>query len=220
MNRILDKLKYYFGTRVCYLSMEDMRTIALEMTQNQNDSIGEIIQENGKKLLDFIRHRVREPEEAEDIFQDVMIELTQSYRLMQPIEKMAAWLYKVARNKIIDNYRKKKPSRLDDQLVFRKNDESEHLYLQDLLQSSSQSPDKDFDQALIFEAIQLALSELPSEQREVFIQHELEGKSFKEMTEETGLSTNTLLSRKRYAVLALRNKLQFLYNELMEGKKY
>lgn len=200
--------------------MEDMRTISLEMTQNQNDSIGEIVQENGKKLLEFIRHRVREPEEAEDIFQDVMIELTRSYRLMQPIEKMAAWLYKVARNKIIDNYRKKKPTRLDDQLVFRKSDESEHLYLQDLLQSSSQSPDSDFDQALIFEAIQLALSELPAEQREVFIQHELEGKSFKEMTEETGLSTNTLLSRKRYAVLALRNKLQFLYDELMEGKKY
>ena len=200
--------------------MEDMRTISLEMTQNQNDSIGEIVQENGKKLLEFIRHRVREPEEAEDIFQDVMIELTQSYRLMQPIEKMAAWLYKVARNKIIDNYRKKKPTRLDDQLVFRKSNESEHLYLQDLLQSSSQSPDSDFDQALIFEAIQLALSELPAEQREVFIQHELEGKSFKEMTEETGLSTNTLLSRKRYAVLALRNKLQFLYDELMEGKKY
>lgn len=200
--------------------MEDMRTISLEMTQNQNDSIGEIVQENGKKLLEFIRHRVREPEEAEDIFQDVMIELTRSYRLMQPIEKMAAWLYKVARNKIIDNYRKKKPTRLDDQLVFRKSDESEHLYLQDLLKSSSQSPDSDFDQALIFEAIQLALSELPAEQREVFIQHELEGKSFKEMTEETGLSTNTLLSRKRYAVLALRNKLQFLYDELMEGKKY
>ena len=200
--------------------MEDMRTISFEMTQNQNDSIGEIVQENGKKLLEFIRHRVREPEEAEDIFQDVMIELTQSYRLMQPIEKMAAWLYKVARNKIIDNYRKKKPARLDDQLVFRKSDESEHLYLQDLLKSSSQSPDSDFDQALIFEAIQLALSELPAEQREVFIQHELEGKSFKEMTEETGLSTNTLLSRKRYAVLALRNKLQFLYDELMEGKKY
>ena len=200
--------------------MEDMRTISLEMTQNQNDSIGEIVQENGKKLLEFIRHRVREPEEAEDIFQDVMIELTQSYRLMQPIEKMAAWLYKVARNKIIDNYRKKKPARLDDQLVFRKSDESEHLYLQDLLKSSSQSPDSDFDQALIFEAIQLALSELPAEQREVFIQHELEGKSFKEMTEETGLSTNTLLSRKRYAVLALRNKLQFLYDELMDGKKY
>ena len=200
--------------------MEDMRIISLEMTQNQNDSIGEIVQENGKKLLEFIRHRVREPEEAEDIFQDVMIELTRSYRLMQPIEKMAAWLYKVARNKIIDNYRKKKPTRLDDQLVFRKSNESEHLYLQDLLQSSSQSPDSDFDQALIFEAIQLALSELPAEQREVFIQHELEGKSFKEMTEETGLSTNTLLSRKRYAVLALRNKLQFLYDELMEGKKY
>jgi RNA polymerase sigma factor (sigma-70 family) len=88
------------------------------------------------------------------------------------------------------------------------------------LKSSSQSPDSDFDKALIYEAIELALEELPDEQREVFVQHELEGKSFKEMAEETGLSQNTLLSRKRYAILALRNKLQFLYSELMEGKNY
>lgn len=200
--------------------MQELRNTALEMTKSQNDTIGEVIRENGNRLLAFIRNRVREPEEAEDIFQDVMIELTQSYRMMQPIEKMAAWLFRVARNKITDNYRKKRPVLLDDQFVYRGNDDDEQLYLQDLIKSSAQSPDSDFDKALIYEAIELALEELPQEQREVFIQHELEGKSFKEMSEETGLSQNTLLSRKRYAILALRNKLQFLYGELMEGKNY
>ena len=190
------------------------------MTKSQNDSIGEVIQDNGKRLFDFIRNRVREEEEAEDIFQDVMIELTQSYRMMQPIEKMAAWLFRVARNKITDNYRKKRPVLLDDQFSYRGNDEDEPLYIQDLIKSSGKSPDSDFDQALIYDAIEMALEELPPEQRVVFVQHELEGKSFKEMAEETGLSQNTLLSRKRYAVMALRDKLQFLYTELMEGKNY
>ncbi len=200
--------------------MQELRHTALEMTKSQNDSIGEVIQDNGKRLFDFIRNRVREEEEAEDIFQDVMIELTQSYRMMQPIEKMAAWLFRVARNKITDNYRKKKPVLLDDQFSFRGNDEDEPLYIQDLIKSSEKSPDSDFDRALIYDAIEMALEELPPEQREVFVKHELEGKSFKEMAEETGLSQNTLLSRKRYAVMALRDKLQFLYSELMEGKNY
>ena len=200
--------------------MQELRHTALEMTKSQNDSIGEVIQDNGKRLFDFIRNRVREEEEAEDIFQDVLIELTQSYRMMQPIEKMAAWLFRVARNKITDNYRKKRPVLLDDQFSYRGNDEDEPLYIQDLIKSSGKSPDSDFDRALIYDAIEMALEELPPEQRVVFVQHELEGKSFKEMAEETGLSQNTLLSRKRYAVMALRDKLQFLYTELMEGKNY
>lgn len=200
--------------------MQELRHTALEMTKSQNDSIGEVIQDNGKRLFDFIRNRVREEEEAEDIFQDVMIELTQSYRMMQPIEKMAAWLFRVTRNKITDNYRKKRPVLLDDQFSYRGNDEDEPLYIQDLIKSSGKSPDSDFDRALIYDAIEMALEELPPEQRVVFVQHELEGKSFKEMAEETGLSQNTLLSRKRYAVMALRDKLQFLYTELMEGKNY
>jgi RNA polymerase sigma factor (sigma-70 family) len=200
--------------------MQELRHTALEMTKSQNDSIGEVIQDNGKRLFDFIRNRVREEEEAEDIFQDVMIELTQSYRMMQPIEKMAAWLFRVARNKITDKYRKKKAVLLDDQFSFRGNDEDEPLYVQDLIRSSEKSPDSDFDRSLIYNAIEMALEELPPEQRDVFVKHELEGKSFKEMSEETGLSQNTLLSRKRYAVMALRDKLQFLYTELMEGKNY
>ena len=200
--------------------MQELRHTALEMTKSQNDSIGEVIQDNGKRPFDFIRNRVREEEEAEDIFQDVMIELTQSYRMMQPIEKMAAWLFRVARNKITDKYRKKKAVLLDDQFSFRGNDEDEPLYVQDLIRSSEKSPDSDFDRSLIYNAIEMALEELPPEQRDVFVKHELEGKSFKEMSEETGLSQNTLLSRNRYAVMALRDKLQFLYTELMEGKNY
>ncbi len=188
--------------------------IVHEMTQAQNETISEVVRENGKQLLNFIRNRVSEPEEAEDIFQDVMFELTNTYRLMQPIEKMAAWLYRVARNKITDKYRKKKPDRLEDKVLFR-SDDDEHLFLQDLLESGSNSPDKEFDQSLIQQALEEALDELPEEQRDVFIKHELEGLSFKDISLLTGVSQNTLLSRKRYAVIHLREKLQDLYEELM-----
>ncbi len=194
--------------------MFERKMITFEMTQSQNETIGEVLQENGKKLFAFIRKRVRGPEEAEDIFQDVMFELTESYRLMKPIEKMAAWLYRVARNKITDNYRKKRPHLLEDQLIHHGGDD-EPLFLNDLLISNSQSPDKEFDQALIQEALEQALDELPEEQRDVFIKHELEGISFRDIAEQTGESVNTLLSRKRYAVLHLREKLNDLYEDLI-----
>ena len=188
--------------------------IVSEMTKSQNDSIREVVSENGKKLFSFIRNRVNRAEEAEDIFQDVMFELTESFRLMQPIEKMAAWLYRVARNKITDSYRKKRPQLLDDQVIYAGNDD-EPLFLQDLLKSNSESADREFDQALIQEALEQALDELPKEQRDVFMKHELEGLSFREIATETGESVNTLLSRKRYAVIHLREKLQELYSELI-----
>jgi RNA polymerase sigma factor (sigma-70 family) len=194
--------------------MLERKIMIPEMTQAQNESISEVIQENGKKLFAFIRNRVNEPEEAEDIFQDVMYELTESYRLMQPIEKMAAWLYRVARNKITDKYRKKRPQLLDDKVVRQSNDE-EPLFINDLLKSNSESPDKEFDQALIQAALEQALDELPKEQRDVFIKHELEGLSFKEIAEESGVTVNTLLSRKRYAVIHLREKLRDLYEDLI-----
>jgi RNA polymerase sigma factor (sigma-70 family) len=184
------------------------------MTQAQNESIGEVVRENGKRLFDFIRHRVNEEEEAEDIYQDVMFELTNAYRMMQPIEKIAAWLYRVARNKITDKYRKKRPDLLQDKVFI--SDDDDHLYLEDLLRSTEESPDKDFDQALIQQALEEALDELPKEQRDVFIQHELEGISFNEIAEATGITVNTLLSRKRYAVLHLREKLRSLYEELIK----
>ena len=193
--------------------MLERKMIVTEMTQAQNESIQEVVRENGKKLFAFIRNRVRGPEEAEDIFQDVMFELTESYRMVQPIEKMAAWLYRVARNKITDKYRKKRPYLLEDQQIYNSGDD-EQLFIQDLLKSNSQSPDKDFDQALIQDALEQALDELPAEQRDVFIKHELEGMSFREIADQTGESLNTLLSRKRYAVLHLREKLRNLYVEL------
>jgi RNA polymerase sigma factor (sigma-70 family) len=187
---------------------------AHEMMQSQNESINEVVRENGKKLFDFIRNRVRGTEEAEDIFQDVMFELTTTYRMMQPIEKMAAWLYKVARNKITDKYRKKKTALLEDMLVFR-GDEDDHLYLEDLIKSTTESPDKEFDQAIIQQALENAMDDLPEEQRDVFVKHELEGISFKDISQLTGVPVNTLLSRKRYAVIQLREKLRELYDELI-----
>ena len=131
------------------------------MIKEQDDSIREVIQQNGKKLLILSETAYGEPEDAEDIFQDVLFELTTSYRLMQPIEKMAAWLYRVARNKITDQYRKKRPDRLEDQFVFRKGDDEDQLFLQDLIRSTSLSPECEFDQAMIWEAIERAMDELP-----------------------------------------------------------
>lgn len=198
-------------------NMTQPRTLAIPMIKEQDDSIREVIQQNGKKLFNFIRNRVREQEDAEDIFQDVLFELTTTYRMMQPIEKMAAWLYRVARNKITDQYRKKRPDLLEDQMIFKSNDGEDQLYLHDLIRSSSLSPDKEFDQAMIWEALEQALDELPVEQREVFVKHELEGISFNEMAGSTGLSMNTLLSRKRYAILHLRERLQGLYDEIINS---
>jgi len=197
--------------------MTQPRIFAYPMIQEQDETIREVIQQNGKKLFDFIRNRVREQEDAEDIFQDVLFELTTAYRMMQPIEKMAAWLYRVARNKITDQYRKKRPDRLEDQVVFRRNDDDDQLFLHDLIRSSSLSPDKEFDQAMIWDAVEQALEELPPEQRDVFVKHELEGIPFNEMVETSGLSLNTLLSRKRYAILHLRERLKGLYEEIINS---
>ena len=194
--------------------MYEHRTLTIEMADAQDESIREVVEENGKRLFDFIRQRVNKTEEAEDIFQDVLFELTASYRMMQPIEKMAAWLFKVARNKIIDTYRKKKTLLLDDQLIYQGSGEDDQLYLADLIRGSAESPDAEFDQDLIWNAIEQALEGLPKEQREVFMKHELEGISYKQMAKETGESVNTLLSRKRYAILALRKSLQNLYDEM------
>jgi RNA polymerase sigma factor (sigma-70 family) len=198
-----------------HTGMAGLHAMVAEMNKAQNEVIRDAVKQNGKRLFDFIRSRVREPEEAEDIYQDVMYELTSSYRLMQPIEKMAAWLFRVARNKITDQYRKKRPYLLDDQSVGG-HEEGEPLYLQDLLKSGEESPDREFDQELLQAAIEEALDELPQDQRDVFIWHELEGKSFREIATLTGQPVNTLLSRKRYAVLRLREKLRELYIELFD----
>lgn len=165
-----------------------------------------------KRLFDFIRQRVRTEEDAEDILSDVFYQLMSSYSVTEPIEKMTSWLFTVARNKIIDWYRKKRP----ESLPRDENDPSLPLNLEDILYDPTQNPDDVYARSLVWTELADALDELPNEQRDVFVMHELEGKSFKEIAEMTGESINTLLSRKRYAVLFLREKLQEMYNEFNE----
>ncbi len=162
-----------------------------------------------KRLFDFIRRRVRTNEDAEDIMEDVFFQLLSSASVTEPIEKMTSWLFTVARNKVIDWYRKKRPESLPRDL----DDPSLPLNLEDILYDPTQNPDQVYARSLVWTELAEALDELPEEQKQVFVMHELEGKSFKEIAEITGEPQNTLLSRKRYAVLYLREQLQELYDE-------
>lgn len=162
-----------------------------------------------KRLLEFIRQRVRTEEDAEDILSDVFYQLISTSSVAEPIEKMTSWLFTVARNRIIDWYRKKRPEPLRTQF----DDESMPLNLEDILFDPTQDPDRVYAQSLIWTELADALEELPKEQRDVFVMHELQGKSFREIAEITGERQNTLLSRKRYAVLYLRERLKELYRE-------
>jgi len=162
-----------------------------------------------RRLLEFIRRRVRTEEDAEDILQDVFYQLVTGYNVAEPIEKLTSWLFTVARNKVIDWYRKRKHESLPPSF----DDDSVPLNLEGILYDPTQNPDEVYARSLVWTELADALDELPEEQRDVFVMHELEGKSFKEMAELTGEPMNTLLSRKRYAVLFLREKLQELYDE-------
>ena len=161
------------------------------------------------RLLDFIRRRVRTEEDAEDILQDVFYQLVSSYSVTEPIEKVAAWLFTVARNKITDWYRKRRT----ESLPRDNDDESLPLNLEDVLFDPADNPDHVYERSLVWTELADALDELPEKQREVFVMHELEGRSFNEIVELRGEPLNTLLSRKRYAVLFLRERLQELYDE-------
>ena len=164
------------------------------------------------RLLAFIRRRVLDAAEAEDVLQEALYELVAAHRLMQPVEQMGAWLMRVARNRIIDRFRKKKPELLADQGVeFAEEDELSSL--EDLLPSLDEGPEALALRELMLERIERALAELPAEQREVFIAQELEGESFKELSQRWNVGVNTLLSRKRYAILHLRKRLQAAYEE-------
>jgi len=162
-------------------------------------------------LFQFIRRRVDDEGDAEDILQDVFYELIAAYRLLQPIEQVGAWLYRVARNRIVDRFRRRKPEALSDP-VMDAADENTYL-LEDLLPSPDLGPEAAYARSALLEELDAALGELPVEQRDVFVAHELEGRSFKELAGETGLSINTLLSRKRYAVLYLRQRLRAIHDE-------
>ena len=181
------------------------------MVDEQNRRISETVAREQARLRNFIRRRVPDRGDAEDILQDVFSELVQAYRLMQPIEQAGAWLFRVARNRITDLFRKKKPEALADQRVLAADGEA--LTLEDLLPSKDGGPEEAYLRALLLEELEEALDELPEEQREVFVAHEFEGRSFAEIAEETGLSVNTLLSRKHYAVLHLRLRLENTYEE-------
>jgi RNA polymerase sigma factor (sigma-70 family) len=181
------------------------------MSVEQDRQISEVVKRERPRLRNFIRRRVPDPRDAEDILQEVFYELVEANRLLMPIEHVTGWLFRVARNRITDLFRKKKPESFSDAAVA--NDDEELLRLEDLLPSPDAGPDALYARNVLLDELEFALDELPDEQREVFIGHELEGRSFKEMAAETGVSVNTLLSRKRYAVLHLRERLQSIYDE-------
>lgn len=181
------------------------------MTTEQDRRISAAVEGERARLRNFIRRRVADEADAEDILQDVFYEFVQAYRLMRPIQQAGAWLFRVARNRIIDLYRKRKTDRLKGEPAV--GEEGEPLRLEELLPSPDSGPEAAFTRNVLLAELDDALEELPEGQREVFIAHELEGKSFKELAAETGVSLNTLLSRKHYAVLYLRRRLQAIYAE-------
>jgi RNA polymerase sigma factor (sigma-70 family) len=187
-----------------------------EMIDQQDQRISEMIIRERPRLHNFIRRRVADPLDAEDILQDVFSELVEAYRLMKPIEQVGAWLYRVARNRITDLFRKKKPEALKDQQFF--TSDGEVLLLEDLLPSKEAGPDEVFARSVLLEELEDALEELPAEQREVFVAHEIEGHSFRDLAAQTGITVNTLLSRKHYAVLHLRKRLRAIYDEFSKQK--
>ncbi len=191
--------------------MKDTLTIAPGMTADRKRNITQVITDYSKRLMGFIRKRVNNEADAEDILQDVFYQFVGN---TQPIEQMTAWLFTVARNKIIDRQRKKKPESLEDLFGEEENEEG-GLNWSEFLFDASDNPEKDYLRTLFWEELNNALSELPEEQRQVFILNELEGVPFKEIAERTGETVNTLLSRKRYAVLHLRNRLSVLKDELL-----
>ena len=184
------------------------------MTAEQDQRITETVRRERTRLRNFIRRRVRDEGEAEDILQDVFSELVEAYRLMKPIEQAGAWLFRVARKRIIDRFRKKRPETLS---ALQPADEDEPLILEELLASPDAGPEASYARTVLMEQIESVLDELPEEQLRVFVAHEIEGRSFRELAAETGLSVNTLLSRKRYAVLHLRKRLEAIHKEFIEG---
>jgi RNA polymerase sigma factor (sigma-70 family) len=184
------------------------------MSLEQDRRITDVVKQEQSRLRNFIRRRVPDPRDADDILQEVFYELVEANRLLMPIEHVTGWLFRVARNRITDLFRKKKPESLSDEVVA---DDEGSLTLEDLLPSPDAGPDALYARSVLLEELEDALDELPDEQREVFVGHEIEGRSFKEMAAESGVSVNTLLSRKRYAVLHLRERLQTIHDEFTKA---
>jgi RNA polymerase sigma factor (sigma-70 family) len=183
------------------------------MMAEQDHQISEAISREQTRLRNFIRKRVADPGDAEDILQEVFYELVQAYRIMKPVEQVTAWLFRVARNRITDLFRKRKPELLAD-AADAVTEDGETLRWEDLLPSLDAGPEAAYARGVLLEELEAALDELPEDQREVFIAHEWMGYSFKELAAQTGVSVNTLLSRKHYAVLQLRERLQAIYDDV------
>ncbi len=177
----------------------------------QDQRISEAVSREQPRLRSFIRKRVADPGDAEDILQDVFYELVEAYRMMKPVEQVTAWLFRVARNRITDRFRKRSREALRTEPA-KVADDGEELLLEELLPSPDAGPDAAYARSVLLEELDEALDELPAEQRDVFVAHELMGYSFKELAAQTGVSVNTLLSRKHYAVLHLRERLQAIYD--------
>jgi RNA polymerase sigma factor (sigma-70 family) len=181
----------------------------------QDRRISDIVAKERSRLRNFIRRRVPDPADAEDIVQEVFYELVEANRLLMPIEHVTGWLFRVARNRIIDLLRKKRPEAFSDAAV--EGEGGEMLQIEDLLPSPDAGPEALYFRHVLLDELELAIDELPEEQHDVFVAHELEGRSFKDLAAETGVNLNTLLSRKRYAVLHLRERLQSVYDEFTKA---
>ncbi len=185
-----------------------------EMTIEQDQRISEAIEREQARLRNFIRRRVPDREDAEDILQEVFYELIEAYRLMKPVERVSAWLFSVARNRITDLFRKKRPESLSRPIAA--SEDGDEFVLEDLLPSADAGPEAEYARSILVDALEETLEELPPEQRDVFIAHEMEGRSFRELAAETGIPINTLLTRKHYAVLYLRRRLQAIYEDFVK----
>jgi RNA polymerase sigma factor (sigma-70 family) len=181
----------------------------------QDQQISEAIEREKPRLRNFIRRRVADRSDAEDILQEVFYELVEAYRMMKPVEQVTAWLFQVARNRITDLFRSKKREASAERPVRSEDgsEDGEEFQWEDLLPSPDAGPESAYVRSVLVEELDAALDELPEQQREVFVAHEFLGYSFKELAEQTGISVNTLLSRKRYAVLHLRRRLQTIYDD-------
>jgi RNA polymerase sigma factor (sigma-70 family) len=189
--------------------MDEPASVVLMSEQDRR--ISEVVAKQGARLRNFIRKRVPNEADVEDLLQEVFYELVEANRLLMPIEYVTGWLFQVARNRITDLFRKKKPEAFSDAAVV--DEEGALLRIEDLLPSPDAGPEAAYMRKEMLHELELALGQLPQEQREVFVAHEVEGRSFRELAEESGVSINTLLSRKRYAMLHLRERLRSIHDE-------
>lgn len=187
------------------------------MTAAERIHIENLIREEEGRLLGFIRKRVDNEEDARDIAQDVYYQLTSGFDDIRSVASLTSWLFSVARNRITDHYRKKRPERLSDQVVRTPGGEGEPLMLEDILPALTRSPEDEYMRGVIWETIESSLEQMPEAQRDVFVMNEFGDMSFKEIASVTGEGINTLLSRKRYAVTYLREQLKELYEQIKEN---